>query len=234
MDLVWKILNRSMIYQILGKLLFSVGIVLGYFLAIRIARETIDDQISRQADYLYIVSTLVFELPPATPLPTFTPTPIPTATPLPLPATRLSIPAIGLNTSVQEIFPTEKVSSNGEKVLVWEAPVSAVGHYYTSENPGGSGNIVLIGHNNYLGEVFRSLNQLNPGDEIILFTNINEYHYQVQSKYIIPYLGAEAEGDAILQSYAAPKSTELITLISCWPYATNANRIVVIAVPISN
>lgn len=116
---------------------------------------------------------------------------------------------------------------------MWEPIAFAVGHHNTSGNPGEGRNIVLSGHNNTQGAVFRRLNELRPGNEVVLFTEDNEFHYQVQKKFIIPYLGAKAEGDTKLQSYAAPIPTEIVTLISCWPYATNAHRIVVIAVPSS-
>ncbi|RPH62742.1 MAG: sortase [Chloroflexi bacterium] len=232
MGLVRQILTASRVYGILGSFLFSAGIVLGCFLGIRVTREAVDSRISHDSIYLIITSTPAFDFPPATPLPTLAPTPIPTATPIPLPAIRLSIPAINLNTSIKEIAPTEKISWNGERYLVWEPVTYAVAHYDTSGNPGMGKNIVLTGHNNTLGEVFRDLNKLNPGDELILFTGTTEFYYQVQQKTIVPYLGFEAEGDATLQYYAAPQLAEMVTIISCWPYATNANRIIVIAVPL--
>jgi sortase A len=190
-----------------------------------------DEKISGQSKYLVIASTPVFDLPPATPLPTFTPTPIPTATPLPLPATRISIPAIQLNSKIIELFPTEKRFVGSESNFMWKPAAFAVGHYETSGNPSEGGNIILAGHNNTLGEVFRDLNKLIPGDEIILFTDIEEFHYLVEGKYLIPYLGVEKEGDVQLQLYAAPQPTEMVTLISCWPYATNSHRIIIRAVP---
>jgi len=130
--------------------------------------------------------------------------------------------------------PTEKISSNGEYKLVWEPLAFAVGHYDTSGYPGGGKNIILAGHNNTLGDIFRYLDQLNQGDEVTLFTEDREYHYQVKEKIIIPYLGFEAEGDAMLQNLSAPQSSEIVTLLSCWPYLTNANRIAIIAVPLSD
>jgi sortase A len=136
-----------------------------------------------------------------------------------------------LNASIIEVSPTEEILPNGESRFVWEPVDFAVGHYDTSGNPGGGENIVLTGHNNMAGKVFRYLNDLNPGDEVILFNGASEFHYQVQQKSIISYLGAEIEGDAQLQALAGPQPSERVTLISCWPYATNANRIVVIAVP---
>lgn len=229
--LIRQQLNSSAVYNITGRLLISLGIVLGGYLSIRLTGDFVENQIAQQQDFLLIASTPVFAMPPATPLPTLTPTPVPTATPLPLPAIRLSIPAIHVNTSIQEVFPVEKVLFGGVNKAIWEVPAFAAGHYSTSGNPGGGRNIVLIGHNNIRGEVFRDLNRLDIGDEIILFTEQGETHYQVQKKFIIPYRGTEEEGDAKLQAYAAPQLTEMVTIISCWPYLTNANRIVVIAVP---
>jgi sortase A len=242
--MVQRKINVSVIYQILGRFLLSLGVGLACFLGIRITRQEVDKQIADQPNYLIMASTPVFKLPPATPLPTFTQTPVPTPTPtltptptptpLPSPAIRISIPAIKLNSSIKEVSPTEKILSNGEPRFIWDPVDFAVGHLDTSENPGGRGNIVLTGHNNMAGEVFRNLNDLNPGDEVILFNAVGEFHYQVQQKSIIPYLGSEMAGDAQLQSYASPQPSERVTLISCWPYATNANRIVVIAVPLLN
>ena len=249
--MVRQVLTRPRVYKALGTLLLSAGIVLGCSLSSRIIRETIDSQIAQQSNYLLIASTPVFGLPPATsvptltptpistatpaftPTPTPTPTPIPTATPLPLPAIRLSIPAIGLNTTIKETFPTTITSWTGEQNLIWEPVAFAVGHYNTSGYPTEGTNIVLAGHNNTKGAVFRRLPDLRIGDEVILYTADDEFHYQVQDKMIISYLGVEAKADAILRFYAAPKPTEMVTLISCWPYATNADRIVVIAVPSS-
>jgi len=233
-DLARRVLPRSIIYGILGRLLISAGIVLGFFLVIRFTREAVDSRIVQQSSYLLISNTPMFKLPPATPLPTLTPTPIPTVIPPPLPAIRLSIPAIDLNTSIEDIFPIDKSSSSGGRNPVWEPIAFAVGHYNTSGHPGEGRNIVLTGHNNTQGEVFRYLDQLRPGDQVILFTEENEFYYQVQKKFIIPYIGVEEDGDAMLQSYAAPQATEMVTMISCWPYATNLHRIVIIAVPFSD
>ena len=49
---------------------------------------------------------------------------------------------------------------------------------------------------------------------------------------IIPYVGAEEQANAQLQALTAPQSSERVTLISCWPYATFTNRIVILAFPV--
>ena len=231
-DLVRPEQRSARIYDFTGRLLISTGAVLGCLLGLRFARESLDSQIADQAHYLRIDSTPAFQLPAATAFPTQTLTPMPTATPtstpLPLPATRLSIPAIGLNISVVESYPKQQRDGS----FIWDAPNYAAGHYNSSGNPGGGRNIVFNGHNNMAGAVFRDLNKLVPGDEIILLTDAGEFHYQVQQKVIIPYVGHEAEANLQIGALSAPQSSEMVTLISCWPYSTFTNRIVVVAVPL--
>jgi sortase A len=220
------------IYDFAGRLLISTGVVLGCLLSLRFARESMDGQIANQSRYLRIDSTPALQLPAATAIPTQTltpmPTPTPTATPLPLPATRLSIPAIGLNASVVESYPKQQ----GDGSFIWDTPNYAAGHFDSSGNPGGGRNIVFTAHNNMAGEVFRDLNKLVTGDEIIILTDTSEFHYQVQQKFIIPYVGHEAEADQQIGALSAPQSSEMVTLISCWPYYTFTHRIVVVAVPL--
>jgi len=231
-DLVRPELTPTRLYDALGRLLLSTGVVLGCVLSLRFVRESLEDQITGRPHYLSIDSTPFFQLPPATPLPTLTPTPVPTATPLPLPATRLSIPVIDLNVTIEETAPRLQSSPGGQSYYIWDPPAYAAGHHDSSGNPGEGRNIVLDGHNNTLGEVFRDLNKLTPGDQIILLTDTGVFYYQVQEKMIIPYVGAEEQADAQIQALTAPQSAERVTLVSCWPYATFTNRIVVIAVPV--
>jgi sortase A len=237
-DLVRPEQLSARIYDFTGRLLISTGAVLGCLLGLRFAGERLDSQIAGQQHYLRIDSTPAFQLPAATALPTLTltpmptatptPTPSPTATPLPLPATRLSIPAIGLNTSVVETYPKQQRDGS----YIWDTPNYAAGHYESSGNPGEGRNIVFTAHNNMAGEVFRDLTKLVPGDEIILLTDAGEFHYQVQQKVIVPYVGHEAEANLQIGAMSAPQSSEMVTLISCWPYSTFTNRIVVVAVPL--
>jgi sortase A len=237
--MVRRLLNRSSLYRSLGALLLSAGIMLGCFVSCRVVHETLDRQIARRSKYLVLAGTPVFKLPAATstpiptetPLPTSTPTSVPTPTPPPLPAVRVVIPSIGLNVPIEETQPVVRYTWDGGQKHVWDVPSFAVGHYNTSGHPEEGKNIVLVGHNNTHGSVFRHLYGLDVGDDVILFTAEEEFHYHVQEKVVIQYLGAEKEAEAKLRSYTAPKPTERVTLISCWPYATNAYRIVVVAVP---
>ncbi len=139
----------------------------------------------------------------STPMPTATPTLTPslTPTPLPLPARRLAIPAIGVNISVKESSPKQRWNGT----YVWDPPAYAAGHYDSSGNPGEGRNIVFQGHNNIYGEVFRDLDKLSPGDEIILMTDTGEFHYQVAHTTIIPFVGHEAEATLQILAMTAPQ-----------------------------
>jgi sortase A len=87
-----------------------------------------------------------------------------------------------------------------------------------SPNPGQVGNIVLSAHNDVFGEIFRDLDQLNPGDEVVLFTNQRTFTYVVQDTKIVEPTQVEV---------MAPTNEPVVTLISCYPYLVDNKRIVV-------
>ena len=168
--------------------------------------------------------------PTSTPIPTATA--YPTATPIPplQPATRIEIPRIGLNTNIVESQPQQITNAFGAVEWHWESVEYAVGHHSLSGVPGAGTNIVLSGHNNWRGEVFRDLPELVAGDTVILYTADDEYRYRVVEKTIVPYRADPEAGEAVLQSYAQASDHERVTLVSCYPYVTNVDRIVVVAV----
>jgi sortase A len=61
----------------------------------------------------------------------------------------------------------------------WEQLKKGVAHNAASANPGQHGNVVLSGHNDVFGEVFRYLERLKPGDEIVVYTSRRSYTYVV-------------------------------------------------------
>ena len=98
---------------------------------------------------------------------------------------------------------------------------------------GRGGNIVLSGHNNIKGEVFRYLEDLEPGDTITLYTGNQPYEYAVADKFILKDKG---EPEAVRRANArwiGPFNEERVTLVTCWPYTNNTYRLIVIAHPIS-
>lgn len=132
--------------------------------------------------------------------------PIPTASPEQ--AIRLQVPAIKVDAPV--------VQGDG-----WEQLRKGIGQYINAAVPGRAGNVVLSAHNDVFGEIFRQLDQLAPGDSIIVYTSTGQYTYLVQETLIVEPTRVEV---------MAPTSDATLTLISCYPYMIDNKRIVVKAI----
>jgi len=101
----------------------------------------------------------------------------------------------------------------------------------TSALPDQAGNIVLYGHNNMYGAVFKNLGTLEPGDSILLETGQRAWEYHVSRVELLPILAASADDLAAYQAYLQPTAAPRLTVISCWPPESNTHRVVVIAGP---
>ncbi|HLA98593.1 MAG TPA: class D sortase [Anaerolineales bacterium] len=102
----------------------------------------------------------------------------------------------------------------------WEQLKKGVGQHIGSSNPGKTGNVVLSAHNDIFGEIFRDLDQLQAGDQIVLFTNQSVYTYAVVDSQVVEPTSVE---------FMAPTAQPTVTLISCYPYLVDNQRIVVSA-----
>lgn len=91
--------------------------------------------------------------------------------------------------------------------------------------PNEKGNVVIFGHSNFyesdpgaFKQVFKNLDELNPGDEILIHYKDNDYKYKVQKQQLVK-----------------PTDTWVInakhdlTLITCWPPGTIEKRLIVFA-----
>ena len=133
---------------------------------------------------------------------------LPTPIPVIEQAIRIQIPAIGVDAPV--------VQGDG-----WEQLKKGVAQHIGTPNPGENGNIVLSGHNDVYGEVFRDLDRLNPGDNVIVFTSQRQYTYVITGTQMVEPTAVEV---------MAPTPDARVTLISCHPYLIDIHRIVVSAV----
>lgn len=131
--------------------------------------------------------------------------PVPTAAPDQ--AIRIQIPSIDIDAPI--------VQGDG-----WEQLKKGVGQNIGSANPGQNGNVVLSAHNDVYGELFRYLDKLVPGDQVILYTQQRQYIYIVDRTAIVEPTAVE-----VMASTGSPTTT----LISCYPYLVNKQRIVVFA-----
>jgi sortase A len=170
----------------------------------------------------------------ATPTPTTPPTPtaIPTLTPVSLASARLVIPAINLDAPIVEVgWETHEV--NGEVVGVWDVPHAfAAGWHKNSALPGQVGNMVLSGHHNIYGEVFRDLVDLEPGDGVSVYVGETVYHYSVTERHILEERGQPVEVRMQNAQWIMPTEDERLTLVTCWPYTNNTHRLIVVALPV--
>ncbi|HEX6303823.1 MAG TPA: class D sortase [Anaerolineales bacterium] len=132
---------------------------------------------------------------------------IPIPTPGPEQAVRIQIPAINVDAPI--------VQGDG-----WEQLKKGVGQHIGTADPGDDGNMVLSAHNDIFGEIFRDLDQLKPGDQIILHTNQRSYTYIISGYKIV-----EPTQTEVMEATSQPK----VTLISCYPYLVDDERIVVSA-----
>lgn len=130
---------------------------------------------------------------------------IPIPTPGPQQAIRIQIPAIRVDAPV--------VQGDG-----WEQLKKGVAQTIGTANPGENGNVVLSAHNDIFGEFFRDLDQLKPGDQVLVYSNQRSYTYIVTGTEIVE----ENRVDVM-----APTTQPVVTLISCYPYMVDNKRIVV-------
>jgi sortase A len=100
----------------------------------------------------------------------------------------------------------------------WEQLKRGVGQHIGTANPGNVGNLVLSAHNDIFGELFRDLDQLKPGDDILVSTATRQYTYRVTGLRIV---------EPTEVSVMEPTNRPTITLISCYPYLKDTERIVV-------
>lgn len=220
--------------------LIGLGIALAILVAIRYAHIKSQQWLavqerripsSRLLDVPLNVPTATSTTRP-TAIPTATPTPHPSATPSlppPLPI-RLIIPKIKVNTAIIEVG-WKTITRQGRAESEWTIPGYVVGHHKLSACPGEGSNIVLTGHNNTLGEVFKRLPELVAGDEIFLYTPENEFVYVVEEIRKVRAVGATAKEQAEMARLIGPTAGETLTLVSCWPYVTFTHRIFIIAKP---
>ena len=122
-------------------------------------------------------------------------------------AIRIQIPALNVDAPV--------VQGDG-----WEQLKKGVGQHIGSGNPGLDGNVVLSAHDDVYGQLFRFLDKLLPGDQIILYTQQRQYVYVVTGTVIVE----PTKVDVMM-----PTADPTVTLISCYPYLVNKQRIVVFA-----
>ncbi len=124
-----------------------------------------------------------------------------------LEATRIVIPKINVDAPIVQ-------------GVTWQDLKKGVGQLPNSARPGERGNLYLAAHNDIFGEIFRYLEELEPGDEYHLYAGEAKFTYVVREKRII-----EPTEVSVMLSTTEP----VATLQTCYPYLIDTHRLVVIS-----
>ena len=118
------------------------------------------------------------------------------------------------------IIPAITVDAPVVQGVGWEQLKKGIGQVPGTALPGQVGNSVYAAHNDVYGEIFRYLDQLKPGDEVRVYTASQEFRYILREWKIV---------EPTEVSVMEPTPTATLTLISCYPYLVDTQRIIVFA-----
>lgn len=161
---------------------------------------------------------------------------------------RIVIPDLGIDAPVEEVgWRVEEV--RGELRSTWEMASFAGGHHSNSALPGQPGNVVISGHHNIEGKVFKNISlawdeetaelqedgitwrsHVLDGYTVILYDAAGRtFQYIIEGMYNMPDRDVSEEQRRYNARFIAPTSEPILTLVTCWPYTNNTHRIVVVA-----
>jgi sortase A len=136
----------------------------------------------------------------------------PTRVPPPVgePAVRIVIPRIEVDSIVVELAGLDDLENLNK----------GPGHIPGTAWPGEPGNVVISGHRTTYGAPFNRLDELEPGDEIVIYTASGRFVYAVSETLVV----VPTDLSVLDQS-----GETRLTLTSCHPEFRASNRIVVVA-----
>ncbi len=146
------------------------------------------------------------------------------------PPTRLTIDKIGLDIPVLSVG-TTTIQQGGQSKVVWGDVPNAGAFHSTSAYPGNAGNTVINGHRDVQGSVFRHLDRVEVGDEIVLYVGEMPYTYRVAEILVVPETFASPAQRAENLRLIGFLPEERVTLVTCTPIGLATHRLLVIARP---
>jgi sortase A len=127
------------------------------------------------------------------------------------PLTRLEIPKLGVSTVVVE-------GTNAT------ALAAGAGHYRDTPLPGDTGNVSIAGHRTMNGHPFNRLDELKPGDTVILVTPFAKHTSQLVQNFdghANPWVTGPNDWEVV----AATKDA-MLTLTTCNPKGSASERLI--------
>lgn len=131
--------------------------------------------------------------------------------------TKIALPSIAVETLVVEGTSAQALRAGA-------------GHYPNTPLPGQEGNVAIAGHRTTYGRPFNQLDRISEGDPVWLITPVGEYEYRA----VAPPEGYRPLNDNNAPfvtnpkdwQIIAPTNTPTVTLTSCHPKGSAAQRIV--------
>lgn len=142
---------------------------------------------------------------------------------------RIIIPKIGKNIPLVDVDHDSGVSYTQMHEIFMEELKKWVVRYPGTAQPGDVWNAFIFGHSsNYpwikseYNDVFALLDNLEDGDEIIVFYNQKKLVYKVTDRAVVK------PGDVQVLESRDPSKKEL-SLMTCWPVGTTLERLIIFA-----
>ena len=133
----------------------------------------------------------------------------------------VSRPQTTSETALSLLVPRLALDQSIVQGVDWEALKLGVAQLPNGVNPGDeAGNVVLAAHNDVYGQLFRHLDQIQPGDQFQIQTQSGAF------TYVVTQIFTTTPDDV---SVLANRGGATATLISCYPYQVNTERIIVYA-----
>lgn len=147
------------------------------------------------------------------------------------PPVHVTIPSVKIDSKVVPVGWNMIPSGGGKGKSEWEVANFAVGHHAGSANPGEPGNVVMSGHVDYKGEVFKELHNVSKGDEVIVQTEKGQYMYVITDLVLVKEEGVSDAQKRANARYMDPTALPTLTMITCYPYGVDDYRFIAIAHP---
>jgi len=128
--------------------------------------------------------------------------------------TRLRIPKKGINLDVLVVEGTTPAALR-----------AGSGHYGGTPLPGENGNVGIAGHRTTFGRPFNHLDEMAPGDEVILDTPFASYHYRAVAPFgghANPWIVQPTDYSVVGQA----GMDHMLTLTTCNPKGSAAQRLI--------
>ncbi|MFE1790470.1 class E sortase [Streptomyces sp. NPDC059525] len=102
-----------------------------------------------------------------------------------------------------------------------------LGHYTGTARPGDDGNFAVAGHRRTYGDPFKDLDELRPGDTVIVRDAVHRYTYTVRAEplRVLPAETAVVDPVPARSPFATPG--KYLTLTTCDPEWGHSHRLIV-------